>query len=121
AAPAAVVAAGEAVGAVLPGGRGHAGRQYPAAPGLGLVRRGRPGHMVHGARALDTDLPGRLVVGVRGAPDVAPRLPEELTSGLEAHRLLQERPARVRVGRVRANSLEALERMLGRDLGMLGG
>src|SRR6266540_5779484 len=75
--------------------------------------------MVDGPGAADPGLVG-LVVRVEGPATIAPRLEGGFPPALEAERALEEPTARLRFGCIGAHALKALERELGRDLGMLG-
>jgi hypothetical protein len=76
-------------------------------PGLVVLVGRVPRHVVDAAGALDPALGGRLVVEVEAAALVAARLPA-LIGALEAETLLEQLPAALRVGRVRAHGVEAL-------------
>ena len=89
-------------------------------PRLVLLHRRRPRDVVHRSGAAEAALGRRLVVGVETAARGAARLPGVVARGDEPERLLEERTARVGRGGVRANGVEPLERVLGRNLGMLG-
>ena len=75
--------------------------------------------MVDGARAGDAALVA-LVVEVEAAALLAARLPARLAVRLELERLLEEAAALLRVVRVGADAVEALQRELLRHLGMVG-
>ena len=73
--------------------------------------------MVHRAGAGDPwPGGGRRVVRVEAAADRAARLPGGVADGREPERSLEQRPARVRLGRECAHAVEALQRDLGGDL-----
>ena len=108
------------VEAVDHGGRAHARLGDPLLPGLVLVHVRRPRDVVNRARARDPAALGRRVVRVEAAALVAARLPFVLAARLERERLLEQRAAALRVDRVRAHAVEALERVLLRNLRMLG-
>ena len=75
--------------------------------------------MVDAAGALQRALGRRLVVEVEAAPRLAARLPA-LAGRLELERLEQAPRAGLRRGAVGAHRVEALQRELGRDLGVIG-
>src|SRR3712207_865634 len=101
------------------------GRRMPAdrpdsiAPGLVLFVGRVPGDVVDGAGALEPAPGRRRVVGVRAATELAAGFPA-VAGGDERERLLEHRTAALWIDGVGPHAVEALERVLGRDLGMLG-
>ena len=75
--------------------------------------------MVDRARALHPALRRRRVVGVEASAPLTARLPA-VVRGLEGEPLLEQRAAALRIGAVCAHGVEALQRQLAGDLGMLG-
>ena len=63
---------------------------------------------------------GRRIVRVEAAADRAARLPGVVADGREPECSLEQRPARVRLGRECAHAVEALQRDLGGDLRVAG-
>ena len=72
-----------------------------------------------GARAAEATLGRRLVVRVEPAARRPARLPGAVGDGLESERVFEQAAARLRCGRVRMHRVEALQRMLRRNLRML--
>ena len=85
-----------------------------------LLVVGAPGDVVHRPGARDARLGRRGVVDVATAAMLASDLPRALALRRELQRLLEEGAALLGIGGVRADLLEALDRELARDLGMLG-
>ena len=86
-----------------------------------VVGDGRaPRDVVHAAGALAARLGRRRVVGDRAAAALAAQLPRAVAGRPRVEHLLQQAAAALRVGAVRAHRVEALQRVLGRDLGVLG-
>src|SRR3954454_18371658 len=71
------------------------------------------------ARPLQPPLAGRRVESVEPAPAVAPGLPA-VFARLEAERFLEPLPARLRIARIGAGAVEALQCDLGGDVRLLG-
>src|SRR5215211_8940054 len=111
---------GAEVEAVDDGRRMCACLRDAGAPGLVVVHRRGPGDVVHGSGALQAAPAGRLVVAVEPAATLAAHLPFVLAARREAEGLLEKWSAALRSRRVRADAVEALERVLARDLRMLG-
>ncbi len=87
------------------------------APRLEIVDRRGERHVVDRARALRAvDLRRRGIVGVEAAAVIAAHLPVLALAFREAHRLAEQPLAAQRRVAVRAHALEALQRVLGRDL-----
>ena len=80
-----------------------------------------PGDVMHRPGA-GNPLPGgrRRIVRVEAAADRAARLPGRLADGREPECSLEQRPARIRLGREGAHAVEALQRELGGDLRVAG-
>src|SRR5205823_5553390 len=79
----------------------------PPLPRLVLLRWRRPRHVVDGAGTADTALGGRRVVDVERAAG----LPARLEAGFEAEHVLEERPARLRIGGEGTDAGEAAQRV----------
>ncbi len=84
-----------------------------------LLHRRGPGHVVHGAAPGPAGLRRRRVVGdgCRHGARPAPPSPRRPASN---SRRLEQPAARLRIGGVGAHGVEALQRHLGRDVGVLG-
>ena len=93
--------------------------RHGAAPLLVVVHRRREGHVVHGARGRVAALGRRAVVGQPARALVAAQLPAPVGLG-EAQALLQQVAAGLRVRRVGAHAVEALQRHLARHLRVVG-
>ena len=72
--------------------------------------------MMHGACSTLAALGRRLVEGVERSALLAAHLPATVAVPLESQRLLEGSPARLGVGRVGADAVEALQRVLGRNV-----
>src|SRR5207248_7315964 len=88
-------------------------------PRFVLVLGRSPGDVMDGARAGDAGLARRLVVRVPGAALCAADLPHGVAVRVERERLLEELAAGAGI-RVRAHTVEALQREFARDLWMVG-
>ena len=87
----------------------------PARPSASRTRCGGPCR-----RPARADARRRRVVGVEAAALVAAHLPLAVLAAGEAERLAQQRLAAGGVARVGADAVEALQRVLARDLGVVG-
>src|SRR5262249_14888486 len=106
------------------GKAGDHGRRHRAGPADALAAspggrpQRRPGDAGGGARARAPGLVGAVVVVRRAAP-VAARLVPVVAQGPEAGALLEEPPARLRVGAVGADAVEPLQGERLRDVRVL--
>src|SRR3954451_13063116 len=80
-----------------------------------------PRHVVHGPGARPATLGARAVVGHHAAAALAAQLPRVVAERPCAEDPLEQRRALPWPRRVRAHGLEALEGVLRRDLGVVGG
>ena len=86
-----------------------------------LVDGRAPGDVVHGAAAGDARRLGRRIERDRAAAALAAQLVDVVAGGLGVHDLGQQLRAGLGASRVDAHRVEALQPVLGRDLGVLGG
>src|SRR4051794_16678279 len=101
------------------GRRPGARADHPLAPGFVLVVERGPSHMVDASRPLDLRLRGWLVVGVGAAPKRAASLPA-VVPRLERKRVLEQAERPLGVGGISPYTVEAMQRQLRRNLGMVG-